>query len=106
MNEVVKKTTNVINGFEGYEDRFESNDAQQQTAAGRVIQGAIIKFTNDAKWVTTDGAELAPDRELIAVDIIRVVQKWKEKLPVETIILEPGQKFPDVKKMTEETPQS
>jgi hypothetical protein len=106
MSEVVKKTTNVIDGFEGYEDRFESDDERQQTAAGRVIQGAIIKFTNDAKWVAADGAELAPNRELIAVDITRLVQKWKDRLPVETIILEPGQRFPDVKKMNEETPQS
>jgi hypothetical protein len=103
MSEVV--IANMIDGFEGYEDRFEGGELQQ-ASAGRVIQGTIVKFTNEAEWLIKDGAELSPDHELIAVDIIRVVQKWKEKLPVETIILEPGQKFPDVKKLNEETPQS
>jgi hypothetical protein len=34
------------------------------------------------------------------------LQKWKDGLPEETIILEPGQKFPDVEKMNEAAPKA
>jgi hypothetical protein len=34
------------------------------------------------------------------------VQKWKDGNPVETIIMAPGQKFPDVEKLNAEVPQS
>ena len=44
--------------------------------------------------------------ELAAVNVIRVVQKWKDGVPEETIILEPGQKFPDVEKMNEAAPRA
>jgi hypothetical protein len=37
------------------------------------------------------------------VDVSRVVQKWQDQQPVETIVLEPGQKFPDIQKLNEET---
>lgn len=90
-------------GFEGYEDGIEGDDQDQ---AGGPIHGSLVKFTNEAAWVTRDGEELAPDLELIAVDIGRVVQKWKDQAPVETIILEPGQKFPDIKELNNKTPRS
>jgi hypothetical protein len=34
-----------------------------------------------------------------------VVQKWHDQQPIETIILEPHQKFPDIKRMNEEAPK-
>jgi hypothetical protein len=55
--------------------------------------------------VTRDGDEIPTDLELVAVDVGRVVQKWQEQQPVETIILEPHQKFPDVKEMNEKIPR-
>jgi hypothetical protein len=67
-----------------------------------VIQGTLIKFTNQAEWETRDG-EAAP-AELVAVDISRVVQKWKGGEPVETIVLAPGEKFPDVEAMNAQIP--
>jgi hypothetical protein len=55
--------------------------------------------------VTRDGEELLPDLELVAVDVARVVQKWKDQQPVETIVLEPGRKFPDLEELNEKTPR-
>src|SRR5262249_12515464 len=90
-----------LDGFEGYEDAVEGGD---QESSGRVIQGTLARFTNEATWVAND-EELPPKLELIAIDIARVVQKWKGGVPVETIVLMPGQKFPDIKKLNEAVPQ-
>jgi hypothetical protein len=86
-----------LDGFEGYEDEV----------SGRLIQGTHIKFTNEAMWVTKAGEEIPADLELVVVDILRVVQKWKDKRPVEgeTRILAPGEKFPDIKAMNEAAPR-
>jgi hypothetical protein len=90
-----------IDGFEGYEDEVEGDER----VLSRVIQGELVKFTNEATWVPRDGEELSPDLELIVVDIGRVVQKWKDGQPIETITLAPGQKFPDVEKLNAEASQ-
>jgi hypothetical protein len=103
MNELVKVKAQEIDGFEGYEDQIEGDDRQQ---GGGIIQGAVIKFTNDSVWVTRDGQELSPDLELIAVDLARVVQKWKDKVPVETRVLGPGEKFPDIEALNDATPRA
>jgi hypothetical protein len=102
-DELTKVKAQDVDGFEGYEDQIEGDERLQ---AGGVIQGAVVKFTNEASWVTRDGEELPPDLELIAVDIGRVVQKWKDQAPVETRILQPGQKFPDITQLNLDTPRS
>jgi hypothetical protein len=101
-NQVTKTNLPPVDGFAGYEDRVEGDDEQQ---TGGVIHGALLKFANEATWVTRDGDELPPDLELVAVDVGRVVQKWIDQRPVETIVLEPHQKFPDVQELNEKTPR-
>src|SRR6516225_1963088 len=101
-NLMTSASSSVIDNFAGWDDGIEGDDVP--VSAG-LIQGTLIKFTNDARWVTREGEELPAGLELAAVDVLRVVQKWKDQRPVETIILEPHQKFPDVKKMNEETPK-
>jgi hypothetical protein len=93
-----------IDGFEGFEDGVEGGEEQ---TSGRVIQGSLVKFTNEVTWVTRDDEELPPDLELVVIDIGRVVQKWKDGVPdpANTIILAPYQKFPDIKKLNAEVPQ-
>jgi hypothetical protein len=101
--ELTKRENPQLDGFDAYDDSIEGESEQGQ---GRgVIQGACIKFTNEAAWVTRDGAELSPNLELMVVDIGRIVQKWHDQQPVETIILGPGQKYPDLKKLNDETPR-
>jgi hypothetical protein len=48
---------------------------------------------------------LPADLELVAVDVGRVVQRWQDQQPVETIVLQPHQKFPDVEEMNEKVPR-
>jgi hypothetical protein len=102
-NEVAKATSQEVDGYAGFEDAVEG--AEEQSSRG--IQG-LVKFTNEALWITRDGEELSGKLELIAANIERVVQKWAKdnSAPVETRILGPGEKFPDVDKLNGETPKS
>jgi hypothetical protein len=43
---------------------------------------------------------------LVAVEVKRVVQKWRDQTPVETRILEPGEPFPDMDELNDETPRA
>jgi hypothetical protein len=97
-----KKTATAIDGFEGFEDATEG----EQERGGQVIQGQRIKFTNEATWVTEDGEKIAKDREFVPIDVARVVQCWQDHKPIKTIVLEPGQKFPNVKELNAAVPQS
>jgi hypothetical protein len=91
----------IQNSFSGYVDRAEGDDRSQIG----VIQGSLIKFTNDANWVC-NGEELSPDLELVVFNVARVVQKWLDQQPIETRILEPGAKFPDLEQLNNDTPRS
>jgi hypothetical protein len=102
MTNQLTKTKPEIDGFEGFNDRVEGGEDRH---GGGVIKGILVKFSNEAAWLAGDGEDVPPDLELVAVDIARVVQKWQDHAPVETIVLEPGQKFPDVEQMNEDTPQ-
>jgi hypothetical protein len=101
-SDIVKRDPTSIDGFAGWDDGVEGDDRPE--SAG-VIRGVLIKFTNEGEWTTRDGDQLPADLELAAVDVVRVVQKWQDQQPVETIILQANQKFPDIEKMNAETPQ-
>jgi hypothetical protein len=103
-NELTKPSLQTqLDGFAGYEDRIEGDDRPQGYA---VIQGTIIKLNNEGEWVTNDGDELSSELELVASDVARIVQKWIDQKPEETIIVAPGQKFPDVEEMNKKAPRS
>jgi len=103
-NELVKRPSHELDGFDTFEMAVEGGEEPMR----RVIQGELIRFTNEALWVTRDGEELPADLELIAVDIARFVQKWRDGKPLdkETIIVAPGEKIPDVDRMNSATPQN
>jgi hypothetical protein len=103
MSGEFKAPSRQLDGFDAYEDAIEGEDDQQLT--NQVIKGALLKFTNEAMWVTGEGEEISPELELVPVDVGRAVQKWKDQKPIETIILEPGQKFPDIEQLNAETAQ-
>jgi hypothetical protein len=92
-----------VDGFEAFEAGVEGDDRPQ--GAG-VIQGSVLKFTNETIWVNRAGATVPADLELVAVDIGRVVQKWHDQQPAETRILGPGEKFPDLEQLNEGTPRN
>jgi hypothetical protein len=102
-NDITKKDDpTAIDNFAGWTDEVEGHDQPQNAG---IIQGNLIKFTNEAQWVLRDGNELSANLELIVVDVARIVQKWWDQQPVETIILEPHQKFPDIEEMNEKVPR-
>jgi hypothetical protein len=99
--EVAKKSAAELDGFDGYEDGIEGG----QERSGQIIQGHKLKFTNEVTWERDDGQEIGANHEFVAVDIARVVQRWRDQMPVETIILAPHQKFPDIAKLNEAVPR-
>lgn len=92
-----------VDGFESYTDEVENAEEARNTG---VIQGSCVKFTNESAWELRDGEVMPADVELVAVDIARVVQKWVNQEPVETRILAPGEKFPDISELNEQVPKS
>jgi hypothetical protein len=92
----------IDDGFAGWDDRFEGDD--QRENAG-IIQGTLVKFSNDGKWVDRNGDEIPGDLEVCVAEVVRLVQKWIDQKPVETIILEPHQKFPDIEELNEKAPR-
>jgi hypothetical protein len=56
--------------------------------------------------MTSDGEDLPSELELIVVDIGRVVQRWKSGQPIETIVLAPGQKYPDINELNAKVPRT
>jgi hypothetical protein len=99
---VKNEPTNIVDNFEGWEDGVEGSDRPQ--GAG-IIQGTLVKFTNEAEWTTRDGDPLPADLEPVIVDVARVVQRWEDQQPVETIILEPHQLFPNIDGMNSKVPK-
>src|SRR6516162_4538713 len=102
MSALVKKELPTVDNFAGWEDGVEGHERPE--GAG-VIQGTLVKFTNDSAWVTRDDDEIPSDLELVAVDVARVVQRWENGSPVETRVLEPGEKFPDIEAMNDAIPR-
>jgi hypothetical protein len=97
-----KKSIVELDGFEGFEDAIEGGEKDR---APSLIQGTLVKFTNEGTWTTREGDELSSALELVAIDIRRVVQKWIDGQPVETMELESGQKWPDIDKLNAKAPR-
>jgi hypothetical protein len=97
-------TTAALDGFSGFNEEVEGADDRPQ--GGSMIQGTLIKFTMEGEWVTGNGDPMPSGQELIVIDLVRAVQKWIDGKVVETIIVPPGAKFPDVKAMNEAAPRS
>src|SRR6516225_718142 len=74
MSDIVKKDDlTSLDNFAGWEDGVEGSDRQQ---GGGIIQGVKIKLSNTAAWLQRDDEEMPPNLELIAINVIRVVQMW------------------------------
>jgi hypothetical protein len=73
-----------------------------------MIQGTRIKFSNEGKWTDNQGIELDPGKHYLAIGVERVVNKWpvEQGPPLETIVLAPGQPFPNIDKMNKACPKS
>jgi hypothetical protein len=90
--------------FAGFVDTYEGED---EAINQSMIEGTRIKFTNEGTWADAQGVALDPLLALVAVEVKRVVNKWIDGRPApESIVLMPGQKWPDIKKMNEVAPKS
>ena len=85
-------------------DGFEN--AGDDAPANRLIQGELLKFTNTAVWVTRNGEELSGTLELVAIGTTRVVQRWQDGRPIKTLVLQPGEKFPNLEELNATVPRS
>ena len=92
-------------GFDGFTDRREGSDGDDRVGDS-VIQGQLVKFTNEAKWLLRSGEEVPPELEPIAVDVLRIFQKWINQAPVETRVLWAGEPVPDLEVLNEAAPKS
>src|SRR5258705_7147405 len=103
MSSELAKKMPELDGFDAYEDGYEGEEQQSHGP----IRGLLLRFTNEAEWrVKGEEQLLQPDLELLATDVARIIQKWsKDKLPLETIYLEPHQKFPDIGGMNAKVPK-
>jgi hypothetical protein len=91
-------------GFEGYVDEYVNPPEKAITS---IVQGTRIKFSNDGRWVDSEDSEIDTSKELIAVKLLRVLQKWSpDNTPLETRILAPNEPWPDIDAMNDACPRS
>jgi hypothetical protein len=95
-NELANTTASVpADGLDGYTDEVSGAETRKQG----LIRGTLLRFSNTAEWETKDGEVLDQGTRLVLIEVIRTVVRWgkeKDKGPVETVVLDPGEKFPDV----------
>jgi hypothetical protein len=99
-NDELKNTTSLTttgDGFDNYTDQVEGDENPQQQG---LIRGTRLKFGNSFEWETADDETIGGDVKLIVTDIIRTAVRWgvsaDKKPPEETIVIPPGQPFPDI----------
>ena len=78
----------ALDGFD-FEERFAGNDEEH---AGGVIQGSLVKFTNEVTWVA-NGEELPADLELIGIDVHASCSGGKTRRQSRRSSSSPGNKF-------------
>ena len=101
-NEILKSQTHELDGFGGFTDAVEGDEGQPLSNVS--LLGLKLKYL-DPIWTDPDEQEIKGP--LIVHDIQRKVQKWLDDTrPVETIVLTPGQPWPDIAKMNEACPQT
>jgi hypothetical protein len=90
----------TLDGFGGFTEAVEGGG---QPPSGVSLLGLKLKYL-DPIWTDPDEQEVKGP--LIVHDIQRKVQKWLDDTrPVETIVLAPGQPWPDIEKLNAECPK-
>jgi hypothetical protein len=80
-----------------------SNGFDEAVNDNRVIQGSLIKCV-DGAWKTGDGLSIPPGTQLLVLTTTSIVQCWRDQLPVDTIVKEPGKPLPDVDELNSKIP--
>jgi hypothetical protein len=80
-----------------YDDGWSDTDASE-----RIIQGDLIKCI-DGNWTAKDGTTVP--KRLLALATATVLQLWKDKTPVQTIVKRSGQPWPNIDDLNAEIPE-
>jgi hypothetical protein len=97
MNELICQ----LDGIDGFCDETEGKETKQSG----LFRGTRLKFGKTAEWEIKDGDVIDPKTRLILIDVARIVTKWgPDRKPVETIVLQPGERFPDIEAMNDKVP--
>jgi len=80
MNDITKLPVTTDDGF--------ADDASD----GRLIKGTRLKFGVDGKWSTREGGALP--ETLLVLNLLTVVQRWKDKQVIETFVDRPLTRHP------------
>jgi hypothetical protein len=72
--------------------------------AGAFGGARLLKFV-DGRFVTREGEEIGPDKELIVLGLKKVVQKFVGRKLLDTIIVPDGEKVPNLKEMNDAAPR-
>jgi hypothetical protein len=96
MYDVIR--TDLATTNDGYIDPADRTD-------DHVIRGIIIKFV-EGNWTDADGAKVQAGAKLLAWATTQALQRWQNKLPVETIIKKSGTPLPDVDELNKKIPQA
>jgi hypothetical protein len=100
---VRKQNVVDLDGFSGFTNECEG-DGDDVNMSSRVIQGIKLKFI-DPRWLIDD--QDVTGKQLTLIGVRNVVNKWsQDNRPLVTEILQPGQKFPDFKKLNDEAPRT
>jgi hypothetical protein len=92
MTELVTSTALAPDGITGHTDEV----AGQEIKKSGLFRGTRIKFGKTAEW-EIDGEAIDPETRLILIDVARIVTRWgPDRKPLETVTLEPGEKWPDI----------
>jgi hypothetical protein len=95
VNEEPKNQVTISLGNDGFDDG---------NASDRLIQGVILKCV-DGFWSAKDGTTIPPKTPMIALATTEAIQLWREQLPVETIIKQPGVPLPSVDELNGRIPE-
>ena len=72
--------------------------------AGAFGGARLLKFV-DGRFVTREGEEIGPDKELVVLGLEKVVQKFVGRKLLDTIIVPDGAKVPNLKEMNDAAPR-
>ena len=93
---------NTTDGIAGHTDEV----AGQEIKKSGLFRGTRLKFGKTAEW-EIDGEAIDPETRLILIDVARIVTRWgPDKKPLETVTLEPGEKWPDVELWNDKVPRT
>jgi hypothetical protein len=104
QNTQLTKTAPVGDGISGYSDEVTG----KETKRTGLFRGTRLKFGKTAEWeIKDDGEVIAPETRFVLTDIARLVTRWGlDKKPAETVVLEPGEKWPDLEAWNDQIPRT